>query len=113
MKDSEKALRTRLGPALKTARLAKQLTQNELAAEVETDPETISRFERGATLPSLVRLLHLAEALGVTVSSLLSGASPRRQDEWAELSQSLLRLSASDQKLATALLETVVSLRGR
>ena len=71
MTEIERELRKRLGGALRAARLAMQLTQDDLASLVETDPETISRFERGATLPSLVRLLSLADALGVTI--------PRRQ----------------------------------
>ena len=77
MRESEKTLRDRLGRELRKARVALQLTQADIAERVGTDPETISRFERGATLPSLVRLLELAEALEVTVASLLGGASPR------------------------------------
>ena len=67
MKDTEQELRRRLGGALREARLAKELKQDQLAEMLDTDPETISRFERGVALPSLVRLLQLAEALGVTI----------------------------------------------
>lgn len=113
MKDNEKVLRQRLGGALREARLAKTLTQNQLAEALETDPETISRFERGATLPSLLRLLDLAEALGVTVASLLGSASPRAQDEWDDLYRSLSRLPARDKDLAAAILRTIVEARVR
>lgn len=111
MKKNEKELRDRLGKALREARFVRQLTQNQLAELVETDPETISRFERGATLPSLTRLLDLAEALDVTLASLLGGASPRVQDEWQMLQQSVLGLSARDRELAASVLKAIVALR--
>lgn len=110
-KDDEKELRRRLGGALRVARVGKQLTQNQLAELIDTDPETISRFERGATLPSLVRLLGLADALGVTVGSLLGSASSRASDEWAELESLFARLTARDRTLAQALIRTIVDTR--
>lgn len=113
MNDDEKELRRRLGGKLREARLARRLTQNQLAEALDTDPETISRFERGATLPSLLRLLGLAGALGVTIGSLLGAASPRPQDEWEDLRQSLEHLSQEDRKLAAALLRTLVDTRVR
>ena len=111
MTEIERELRKRLGGALRAARLARQLTQDDSASLVETDPETISRFERGATLPSLVRLLSLADALGVTTASLLGGASPRPFDEWDELGRDFHHLSHADRKLAAALMRTVVEMR--
>lgn len=112
MQKNEKALRDRLGKALRAARQARKITQNQLAELVETDPETISRFERGATLPSLLRLLDLAEALHVTVASLLGAASPRAEDEWEDLRLSVAKLALKDRELAAALLKTIVATRG-
>ena len=109
MKDNEKALRERLGTALREARLQRRLTQGQLAELVDTDPETISRFERGATLPSLKRLLALAEALEVPIVSLVGVASPRAQDEWEALRSSVAKLQPRDRDLAVALLKTIVA----
>jgi transcriptional regulator with XRE-family HTH domain len=108
MDDSEKVLRERLGQELRKARMARGLTQNEVAERLETDPETISRFERGATLPSLVRLLTLAEALDVSVATLLGAASPRATDEIEDLRHALASLPPKDRKLATAVMRAVV-----
>lgn len=108
---NEKEFRRRLGAALREARLARQLTQSQLAETLETDPETVSRFERGATLPSLVRLLGIADALGVTLGSLLSVASPRATDEWEELGRSLASLPPRDRALAAAIVKTIVLAR--
>lgn len=109
MRDEEGQLRKRLGSALKAARVGRGLTQAEVAELVETDPETISRFERGVTLPSLIRLLYLAEALGVTTASLLGGASPRSVDELEEVRSTLASLSPRDRRLATSVIRAVVS----
>jgi transcriptional regulator with XRE-family HTH domain len=108
MKESEKALRERLGRELRKARLSLNLTQADVAERVETDPETISRFERGAALPSLTRLLDLSEALGTTVGALLGAASPRPSDEFEELRHRLAELAPKDRKVATAVMRAVV-----
>jgi len=108
----EKQLRQQLGRELRRARLALQLTQAEVAERVETDPETISRLERGTSLPSLTRLLVLAETLNVTVASLLGRASPRTTDELDELQRSFARLSEEDRQLAAAIMRTIVEARG-
>jgi len=105
---TEKALRLRLGQELKRARTARGLTQNDVAERVGTEPETISRFERGATLPSLTRLLALAEALDEPVGMLLGAASPRGMDEFEDVRNSLAGLPARDRKLAMAVVRAVV-----
>ena len=108
MKAGEKQLREQLGRELRKARLARGLTQADVAERVDTDPETISRFERGATLPSLTRLLDLAEALHVTVGSLVGAASSRTTDELDDVLRSVTALPLKERKLATALLRAVV-----
>lgn len=108
MADKESLLRLRLGQQLRQARLAKKLTQGALAELVTTDPETISRFERGATLPSLVRLLELAEALEVSLSFLLGAASPRGTDEIEAMQHALAALSDDDRRLAMALIQAIL-----
>ena len=93
---SEETLKRRLGEALRDARQQAGLTQAEVAELVETDPETISRFERGKALPSLVRLLALAEALKTPMGNLVGKASPSPSDEAASLLDELSLLSPRD-----------------
>jgi transcriptional regulator with XRE-family HTH domain len=107
----EHEFRQRLGAALRSARLRKDWTQDQLAGLIESDPETVSRFERGAALPSLVRLLALANALDVTLASLLGAASPRATDEWDKLQRDLAKLPVADQKLAAVLVRALVNAR--
>lgn len=102
------SFRAQLGTALWMAREACGLTQAQVAERIGAEPETISRFERGATAPSIVRLLELSEVLGVTLASLLNSASPRSVDQWESVRQTLAELPQSDQRLATSVIRAVV-----
>lgn len=65
-------LPARLSINIAQQRKARGLTQAELAERMGMEPESISRFERGATLPSLATLEKLAVLLGTTVAALLA-----------------------------------------
>jgi len=60
-----------VGGRLRTARRSAGLTQKQLAAELGVEAITVSRWERGATSPSLPRLRRIAELTGTTVSDLV------------------------------------------
>ena len=64
----------RLGGEIAKYRKGRGLTQAALAEMIGVDSETISRFERGTALPSLLRLFELARALHVGVGHLLTEA---------------------------------------
>lgn len=59
----------RVGENLRRARLARDLTQAQLATSLDewTDTMTVSRWERGIHRPHKRRLVQLAEILGVEV----------------------------------------------
>ena len=73
----ETKLATSLGDALRAARKAKGLTQEDAAERVGISPPFYARMERGATLPSVPTLARLATALGVGADVLL-GLVPGR-----------------------------------
>ena len=75
------------------------LTQDELAGRVGVDAETISRFERGASLPSIQRLFVIAESLEVGVGELLSDASNLQSDLERKIALSMRGLASRDQQL--------------
>ena len=60
-----------VGGRLRTARRSAGLTQKQLADELGVESITVSRWERGATSPSLPRLRRIAELTGTTVSDLV------------------------------------------
>lgn len=66
------SLPARLGKNLAAARKARGLTQATVAERMDMETESISRFERGATLPSLATLEELAALLDTTMAELLA-----------------------------------------
>jgi transcriptional regulator with XRE-family HTH domain len=91
-----------LGDRIREARAAKGWKQKNLAAEVEVEPITVSRWERGATTPDLDVLRLVAEATGKPLSYFVSeaGEAPALDTRVERLEQSLARL---EQKLDTLL----------
>lgn len=89
----------RLGKAIAERRKERKLTQDDLAGIVEVDAETISRFERGMTLPSLQRLLVIADALDAGVGELLSEASTLPCDRAQQLVAAMQTLNERDREL--------------
>ena len=66
----------RLGRNVAKLRKAMAWTQEELAHRIGVEPETISRLERGTTVPSLKSLEKLAAIFGTKVSDLLEETTP-------------------------------------
>jgi transcriptional regulator with XRE-family HTH domain len=54
-----------VGTAIREARVARNLTQRELAERLGTSPANVSRWETGRAMPGLDRLPTLCDALGV------------------------------------------------
>lgn len=71
-----------LGEVIRLARLKSGMTQEELAAQLNTTKSAISKYELGKREPNLVQLSKIAVTLGVTVSDLVDG------DYWSSLSDS-------------------------
>jgi transcriptional regulator with XRE-family HTH domain len=61
-----------VGERIREARAAKGWMQKHLAAEVEVEPITVSRWERGATTPDLDVLRLVADATGKPLSFFVS-----------------------------------------
>ncbi len=79
---------------LRHARFLKGWTQSQLAEAVGTDNETVSRWERGVTLPSLYYRAKLCEALGKTPEEL--GFLTERSEPWSAFLCVLLASAYTD-----------------
>lgn len=71
-KFSDIPLPKRLGKNLSNTRKTRGWTQAALAERLGMEPESISRFERGATLPSLATLEQIATFLDTSIADLLA-----------------------------------------
>lgn len=60
----------KLGARIRKIRESRNITQQELAAELDVEQAYISNIERGIRSPSFRRLVYLANALGVKVAKL-------------------------------------------
>jgi transcriptional regulator with XRE-family HTH domain len=85
-----------LGSTLTRERTRSRYTQEQVADALGVNVETISRFERDAVLPSLTRLVALADVYDVPVSRLLRQGSLRAHDLAEELADALARLGEPD-----------------
>jgi transcriptional regulator with XRE-family HTH domain len=86
----------RIGQALAKQRIARKLTQEQVAEMIGVEQETISRFERGATLPPLLRLIDLAEIFDVPLDALVRAGSTRSIDQAIDMAAALNMLNEDD-----------------
>ena len=63
----------KLGKKIKLARIEADLTQTQLAQKIKAKQKSISRYETGASLPSLETLVKIAKALKKPIGYFLDG----------------------------------------
>lgn len=95
----------RLGANVAALRKARKWTQSDVAERVGVDTETISRFERGATLPSLLTLEKISKSLRVGVGELLAESSAQPDDQASTLSAWLADLEDADRTFVLDLIK--------
>ncbi|QIL71362.1 helix-turn-helix transcriptional regulator [Diaphorobacter sp. HDW4B] len=100
-KATSKPLAELLGVRIAELRKSRQWTQAQLAERIEVEPETISRFERGATVPSLHTLEKLAQVLRASIGELLVESSTAPDDQATRISAWLSDLTPNDRALVT------------
>lgn len=87
-----------LGNRIREARASKGWKQRELASEVEVEPITVSRWERGATTPDLDVLRLVAEATGQPLSYFVADEQERASGVSADAA--VLKLERAADRLA-------------
>lgn len=97
-----------LGRAIARQRKKCEFTQDELAEKVGVDAETISRIERGVTLPSLSRLDQLAKSLDIGIAELLGQSSQIHGDQMRRLAELMGVLKTTDRTLLLGIAELLV-----
>lgn len=73
-----------LGQSLKALRIARDLSQEQLAGEAEVDRTLLSRIERGVSNPSLLTLSVICYCLKITLSELLEPVKKNVKPSWAD-----------------------------
>ena len=85
-----------LGKSLAVKRKQLGWTQANVAEKLDLDTETISRFERGVSVPSLITLQKLAITLKTTISELLEESSSEPTEQAATIAIWLTKLTEKD-----------------
>ena len=110
--------KAQLGERIRSARAAKGWKQKHLAAEVEVEPITVSRWERGATTPDLDVLGRVAEATGMPVGYFVGGAAPASsgdsslEDAASRIETAALQIASDVDRLTAAFEELRAELAG-
>lgn len=91
----------KFGFFLMTLRKEKNLTQKELGERLFVSDKTVSKWERGQSIPNVSLLIPIADLLGVTVTELLKGERILHQtlslQEIEELVAGSVQLSSQEQ----------------
>ncbi|MDR0576211.1 MAG: helix-turn-helix domain-containing protein [Candidatus Accumulibacter sp.] len=96
----------RLSANIGVLRKARGWTQSDLAERVGVDTETISRFERGATLPSLLTLEKISQSLQAGVGDLLGENTVRPSDQAILISAWIADLNETDRSFVLDLVKS-------
>lgn len=96
-KGKEHALAQSVGRAIARRRVEAGYTQEEVAEKLGLGSGAISRVEQGVAIPTVVRLVELAELFGCSVDDLLVEGSTRADDQ-AEFVVRLLAPLKSDER---------------
>ncbi|MEI7841948.1 MAG: helix-turn-helix transcriptional regulator [Gallionellaceae bacterium] len=91
-----------LGKNIRERRSQLGWTQATLAELVKVDVETISRIERGAIVPSVLKLEQVANVLGLPLAEVLRSSSTLAQDQSLEILGWLQSLSEADRQFVLA-----------
>ena len=68
---TEKVFLMKICKRIKELRVAKGISQQELAAEIEYEKSNMSRLESGRVNPKIATLYKVAKALGISVSDIV------------------------------------------
>ena len=80
-----------IGERLKSARLTRKLTQEQLAEKLDVSVAFLSRAERGNVKINLSRITQICDILDVSISNILTGTVSNSKDYLTEDFSNLLK----------------------
>lgn len=104
-KIDEIAIAKAVGQTIARKRLERGLTQEIVAEYLDIGYEAVSRIERGTVMPTIARLMKLAEIFDCGVNELLNESSLRATDQTEYLGALMKKLSESDRKIVVEIVE--------
>lgn len=99
-----------IGRAIAKHRVVSGFTQEQVAEALGIGNEAVSRMERGLVMPTVARLVELADLFECNAADLLTEVSSRTSDQAKYVTQLLAKLGGNDR---TMVVEIVERLAGR
>ena len=109
-------LKQRFGAFIKKHRIAKKMTQEELAAALGLTKKSVCYFEKGRTFPSQENIFKLAQILDMSLDEFVFGESIFNHEiRIPQINEMLQTLSQKEQGMALGALSTIIEtiIRGR
>ena len=109
-------LKENFGAFIKKHRVAKKMTQEELAVALGVTKKSVCYFESGRTFPSQENLFKLATILDMSLDEFVFGVSRFNHEiSISQINQMLQKLSEREQGMALGALSTIIEtiIRGK
>ena len=98
-----------IGKRIRVCRISKNITQEQLAYQINSSAAYVSNIERGIKKPSLQKLVQIAEILGVTVNDFLYNSTEAATlSSSFELAEILSEYTPEKQQLLIRSLTTII-----
>ena len=108
MPSKNSQLSKQVGLTIAKYRQQSGLTQNEVAEKLNIGYEAVSRMERGIVMPTVERLVELAEIFNCEAADLLTQSSNRIEDQSAQIKSLLSDLGEQDRLLLLDIITKLV-----
>ena len=108
MPSKNSQLSKQVGLSIAKYRQQSGLTQNEVAEKLNIGYEAVSRMERGIVMPTVERLVELAEIFDCEAADLLTQSSNRIEDQSAQIKSLLSDLGEQDRLLLLDIITKLV-----
>ena len=107
--DKNTNLAKQVGITIAKYRQLSNLTQSEVAERLNIGYEAVSRMERGIVMPTVERLVELADIFDCEAADLLTQSSNRVEDQAAAIQALLSDLKDEDRISIMEILEKVIN----
>ena len=108
MPSKNSQLSKQVGLTIAKYRQQSGLTQNAVAEKLNIGYEAVSRMERGIVMPTVERLVELAEIFDCEAADLLTQSSNRIEDQSAQIKSLLSDLGEQDRLLLLDIITKLV-----
>ncbi|KWH15127.1 helix-turn-helix domain-containing protein [Burkholderia multivorans] len=106
-KEAQRVLAQTVGRAIARRRVQAGYTQEQVAEKLGLGLGAVSRVEQGAAVPTIIRLIELAELFGCRLEELLSEVPATLDDRAAMIARSIAHLRPVDQAIVVELVKTL------